>query len=106
MHGRRLPVRVRYKDVSHAHPFQALRLSLIDARRSLGVFSCPSAHALGWLPFPRFAGVTRARCLARGGDKIAGSDFEQPKAGPKGGGQDARSQITCVVPSRYGVLSW
>ena len=24
-------------------------------------------------------------------DKIAGSDFEQPKAGPKGGGQDARS---------------
>jgi hypothetical protein len=25
------------------------------------------------------------------GDKIAGSDFEQPKAGPKGGGQDARS---------------
>jgi len=25
------------------------------------------------------------------GDKIAGSDFEQPKAGPMGGGQDARS---------------
>jgi len=24
-------------------------------------------------------------------DKIAGSDFEQPKAGPKGEGQDARS---------------
>ncbi len=24
-------------------------------------------------------------------DKIAGSDFEQPKVGPKGGGQDARS---------------
>jgi hypothetical protein len=24
-------------------------------------------------------------------DKIAGSDFEQPKAGPKGVGQDARS---------------
>ena len=33
-------------------------------------------------------------------DKIAGSDFGQPKAGPKGGGQDARSNITCVVPSR------
>ena len=29
--------------------------------------------------------------LAVRGDKIAGSDFEQPKAGPKGGGQDARS---------------
>jgi len=33
-------------------------------------------------------------------DKIAGSDFEQPKAGPEDGGQDARSNITCVVPSR------
>ena len=38
-------------------------------------------------------------------DKIAGSDFEQPQAGPKGGGQDARSNITWVVPSRYGVFS-
>ncbi len=26
-------------------------------------------------------------------DKIAGSDFEQPKADPKGVGQDARSNI-------------
>jgi hypothetical protein len=26
-------------------------------------------------------------------DKIAGSDFEQPQAGPKGGGQDARSPV-------------
>jgi len=26
-------------------------------------------------------------------DKIAGSDFEQPKAGPKGEGQDARSSV-------------
>ena len=33
-------------------------------------------------------------------DKIAGSDLEQPKAGPKGGGQEARSKITYVVPSR------
>ncbi len=53
-------------DVDVEHPFQALRLSLIDARRSLGVFSCPSSHALGLLPFPRFAGVTRARCLLLG----------------------------------------
>jgi hypothetical protein len=37
--------------------------------------------------------------------KIAGSDFEQPKAGPEGGGQDARTNIACVVPSRYGVFS-
>ena len=28
---------------------------------------------------------------AAGADKIAGSDFEQPQAGPKGEGQDARS---------------
>ena len=27
-------------------------------------------------------------------DKIARSDFEQPKAGPKGEGQDARSHMT------------
>jgi len=39
---------------------------VIDARRSRGVFSGPSAHALGSLPFPRFAGVTRARCLLLG----------------------------------------
>ena len=29
--------------------------------------------------------------FAVGGDKIAGRDFEQPQAGPKGEGQDARS---------------
>ena len=29
-------------------------------------------------------------------DEIAGSDFEQPKAGPMSAGQDARSKITCV----------
>jgi len=46
-----------------------------------------------------------ARNKVLGLDKIAGSDFGQPKAGPKGGGQDARSNITCVVPSRYGVFS-
>ena len=38
-------------------------------------------------------------------DKIAGSDFEPPQAGPEGVGKDARSNMTCVVPSRYGVLS-
>jgi len=35
-----------------------------------------------------------------GFDKFVRSEFEQPQAGPKGGGQDARSQMTCVVPSR------
>src|SRR5690606_40594777 len=38
-------------------------------------------------------------------DKVAGSDFGQPKAGPEGAGQDARSNMMCVVPSRYGVFS-
>jgi hypothetical protein len=38
--------------------------------------------------------------------KIAGSDLEQPQAGPKGGGQDARRNMTCMVPPRYGIFSW
>ena len=39
-------------------------------------------------------------------DEIARSDFDQPKSGTKGVGQDARSNRTCVVPYRYGVFSW
>ena len=39
-------------------------------------------------------------------DKIVGSDFEQPQAGPKDGGQDALHRMTCVVPSRYEVFGW
>ena len=31
-------------------------------------------------------------------DKIAGSDFEQPKVGPKGGGQDTRSNSCNTWP--------
>ena len=31
-------------------------------------------------------------------DQIAGSDFEQPKVGPKGGGQDARSNSCNAWP--------
>lgn len=38
-------------------------------------------------------------------DKFAWSEFEQPEAGPQGEGQDARSNSTCVVPLRHGVLS-
>ncbi len=33
-------------------------------------------------------------------NKIAGSDFEQPKAGPKGGGQDAQSKPDTLT---YGI---
>ena len=51
-------------------------------------------------------------------DKIAWGDFEQQKAVPKGGGQEARSNMTWMVPcrqlslgsqgkpSRLGALSW
>lgn len=46
------------------HPFQSLRLTLIDARRSAGVGG--SSDTLVWLALPRFAGVTRARCLLLG----------------------------------------
>jgi hypothetical protein len=35
-------------------------------------------------------------------DKIAGSDFAQPKAGPKGAGQDARSNPELSATSRRG----
>jgi hypothetical protein len=35
-------------------------------------------------------------------DKIAGSDFGQPKAGPKGAGQDARSNPELSATSRRG----
>ena len=37
-------------------------------------------------------GKSRDKIL--GLDKIAGSDFGQPKAGPEGAGQDARSKMT------------
>ena len=39
---------------------------VIAARRCAGVSSCPSAEALVLAPFPRFAGVTAARCLLFG----------------------------------------
>ena len=82
---------------------------VIDARRSLGVFSCPSAHALGLLPLPRFAGVTRARCLLLGANTpwkrvrlTLGLGTRAASRAMKSSG----SKMTCVVPSRYGVLSW
>jgi hypothetical protein len=50
------------RDVDAEDAHQALRLRLIAARRSAGVGSCPSLVAWRWLPLPRFAGVTKARC--------------------------------------------
>ena len=90
---------------------------VMDARRSADLGG-PSA-TLALLALPRFARVTRARCLLLGAnnavkacqihtrlghqgretgneiewlDKIAGSDFEQPEAGPK-------SWPSAVVPT-------
>lgn len=39
---------------------------VIEARRSVGVWSCASSGLLGTRPLPRLAGVTRARCLLLG----------------------------------------
>ena len=62
-------------------------------------------RCFGLVAFSPFCRRHQRTVLTVRSDKIAGSDFEQPKAGPKGGGQDARSNITWVVPSRYGVFS-
>ena len=48
-------------------------------------------HCFGLVSFSPFCRCHNRPVFAVRGDKIAGSDFEQPKAGPKGGGQDARS---------------
>ena len=53
-------------DVDAEYALQALRLRLMAAWRCGGVFSRPSAVDSGLLPLPRFAGVTRARCLLFG----------------------------------------
>ena len=62
---------------------------VIAPRRSasvLGSFSGGQRRALAALGRRHLCTRVAVR-----GDKIAGSDFEQPKAGPKGVGQDARS---------------
>jgi len=49
-------------DVDAKYPLQPLRLKLIEARRSAGVGSPGSLVEERWLPWPRLAGLTRARC--------------------------------------------
>jgi hypothetical protein len=51
-----------FVDVDAEYILQALRLRLMAARRSAGVFSKPSPADSGLRALPRFAGVTRARC--------------------------------------------
>ena len=63
-----------------AQPFQLV---------AQGTFSIATrSHLVTLIGFGRHTGVQ--------GDKIAGSDFEQLKAGPKGGGQDARSNPATI----------
>ena len=91
----------------------------------------PQASTAG-LPDPAWP-VSPARGICCWAHKIARSDFEQPKAGPLGAGgmpgvntpwkrvrltrgfgtsaanramKSSGSKITCVAPSRYGVLNW
>ena len=99
-------------DVNGEHPLEALcpaHRPLPIGGRCLATLSdsaCPGhnlcpvrarrcEHAM--VPGQVRAGFWHQRDEARnkvlGLDKIAGSDFGQPKAGPKGGGQDARSKI-------------
>jgi hypothetical protein len=76
-------------------------LALIGAPVDAGIPHLPARlNSRLWLLL-RPASGTPDRCLhavvghtvraATGADKIAGSDFEPPQAGPKGEGQDARS---------------
>jgi len=77
-------------------------------RLTLGLGTTAASRAMTNRQDSRFARPQVARRVAHTDvrheiqrlDKIARSDFEQPKAGPKGGGQEARSNMTWVVPSR------
>lgn len=94
-------------DVNIEHPLEPLR----PGRRGA---------ALGWrwllsfivawhlLPLPRFAGVTRARCLLLGANtswkRMRLTRGLRTKAASRAM-KSSGSKITCVVPSRYGVFS-
>lgn len=80
---------------------------VIDARRCAGVAG--SSATLTLLPLPRFAGVTNARCRLLGANTpwkrvrlTLGFGTRAASLAMKSNG----SKMTCVVPSRYGVLSW
>lgn len=78
---------------------------VIDARRCAGVAG--SSATLTLLPLPRFAGVTNARCRLLGANTpwkrvrlTLGFGTRAASLAMKSNG----SKMTCVVPSRYGVL--
>ncbi len=80
---------------------------VIDARRCAGVAG--SSATLTLLPLPRFSGVTNARCRLLGANTpwkrvrlTLGFGTRAASLAMKSNG----SKMTCVVPSRYGVLSW
>jgi len=41
---------------------------------------------------PAYSALPPSMAVVLAADKFAGSEFEQPQAGPKGGGQDARNK--------------
>ena len=65
------------------HALNRQRQALFGDGRSTDI-AAQTLQLVTLIGFRRYTGVQ--------GDKIAGSDFEQLKAGPKGGGQDARSK--------------
>jgi len=79
---------------------------VIAARRSAGVWSCLSFAILVFLPLPRFAGVTSARCLLFGANTpwkrvrlTLGLGIKATSLEMKSNG----SKMTWVVPLRQGV---
>jgi len=74
MHAMILSAPPQARQVSMSMPNTRLSrcAQLIDARRSTGVCSCESPVEGRFVPLPRFAGVTRARCLLLGAEN--GSD--------------------------------
>ena len=87
-------------DVDAKYALQALRLKLIEARRSAGVGASESPLEGRWLPLPRLAGVTCARY------RLWGTNTPQVDPGlrlPEPASRAMKSngsKMTCVVPSR------
>jgi hypothetical protein len=71
-------------DADPEDPFQALRLRLIEARRSPDAGSSLLALAARRTPLPRLAGVTRARCLARRRKQPVKTGQVDPRFGHQG----------------------
>ena len=104
----RWPLQVLHVSMSILNTRLRRCAQVIAARRSAGVGPCAASEGLVWLPLPRLAGVTRARCALLGANTpwnrvrlTLGLGTRATSRAMKSSG----SKMTCVVPSRYGVLS-